>query len=408
MRKRKGNRVGSRARDRPQAIARERPERLVTAPQGMPRPSAQMRASDLIYSAVSLIAGAMALIPMHLYIGDRIAVDDPRETLVALRPNRRQSAYLFRQGMEIARCTEGRAYAVKQFDGLGNLSGLCPIDPARVTPLEDEATGDIWFHIVRDDGVSEFLHNWYVLSFFHASTNGVTGIRVADVLAESVVYNREVKAFSLANLKAVNRGIVLEFPAHLNGERRKNSVKEFVELYHESDGQVIALESGVKASSLTMSPLESGTKDAESITRGRVEMVYGLPPGMLGGGTMTSEMRIAFLTSPIQGACAQWEAELNWKLLSPQERRQGYEFRSDLEAYLRADASARADIAQKRVRTGLRTINEIRREENMPPAEGGDVLMISKDLAPVTLVAAGATVDLSVINGEHNAAKGGT
>ena len=42
----------------------------------------------------------------------------------------------------------------------------------------------------------------------------------------------------------------------------------------------------------------------------------------------------------------------------------------------------------------------------LPPVEGGDVPFVSKDLAPVTLVAAGGTIDVNAINGEHNSAKG--
>lgn len=400
-----------RARDRPQARAvGERAIHMELAP-GYVRASAEIRSSEVIYSAVSRIANALATMPVQLYRGDERMAGDARDALLSLRPNRRQSAFLFKQAMEVYRNTEGRAYAVKRFNRDYQLREIVPLDPTRVTPCVEEESGDVWFCVRRDDGKEEWLHNWYVLSLFHVSPNGVSGVRVVDVLRESLDYNAQIKTFSLANLKAVNRGIVLEFPSHLAGPRRENAVDEFLKLYRASGGQVIALESGIKASTLAMSPIESGMFDAEKITRSRVAMVYNMPPSLLGdtssaGKATAEEQTNEFLTLTMQPIVEQWEEELNYKLLTPEERAAGYEFRIDVDAYLRASATARATVAQSRIRCGLRTVNEIRKADHMPPVPGGDSAMISKDLAPVELVAKGATVDADAINGDHNAKKG--
>ena len=76
-----------------------------------------------------------------------------------------------------------------------------------------------------------------------------------------------------------------------------------------------------------------------------------------------------------------------------------------MEAFLRFAASALATLRQSQIRSGSRTVNEIRSRDWLPPVEGGDVALVSKDLAPLAMVAKGATVDLNTINGEHNAAK---
>lgn len=408
MSRQAGRTARGRARDRPRAQG-ERILRTALPPAAV-RASAELCASEVIYSAVSRIANALATMPVHLCRGFERQTGDRRDTLLSLRPNRRQSAFLFKQGMEIYRNTEGRAYAAKRFDTDGRLRELTPLDPARVTPCIEEESGDVWYCVRRDDGNMEWLHNWYMLSLFHVSPNGVTGVRVVDVLRESLDYNAQIKTFSLANLKAVNRGIVLEYPTHLSGKARERSVEEFLKLYRSSGGQVIALESGVKASTLSMSPIESGAFDAEKITRSRVAMVYNMPPSLLGdtsaaGKSTAEEQTNEFLTLTMQPIVQQWEEELNWKLLTPQEREEGFEFRIDVDAYLRSSATARANVAQSRIRCGLRTVNEIRAAEYKPPVPGGDSAMISKDLAPVELVARGATVDADVLNGERNARK---
>lgn len=434
MKKRANKAAVGRARDRPQTSAAAavnlgafpRGEgagsgRMTSGVRSMPltRPAAHTRAaadmasSEVIYSAVTRIANAIATMPIHLYHGTKRLTDDPRDALLGLRPNRRQSAYLFKQAMEIYRNTEGRAYAVKRFDSAYRLCALEVLNPTKVTPLIDTDTDDLWYAVVREDGAVEYLHNWYVLSLFHASTNGLSGVRVVDVLRGSLEYNTEIKTFSLANLKAVNRGIVLEFPTAIAGPRRERAMEEFIDLYKKSGGQVIALEAGIKASCLTMSPIESGVFDVEKVTRSRVAMVYNMSPSQLGDTSSvkratTEDDTIEFLTITAQPIVQQWEDELNWKLLTSEERAQEFEFRVDVEAYLRSSPVTRANVAQSRVRCGLRTLNEIRAADYMPPVEGGDCPMISKDLAPVAMVAKGATVDLDALHGENNAAKGTT
>ena len=61
---------------------------------------------------------------------------------------------------------------------------------------------------------------------------------------------------------------------------------------------------------------------------------------------------------------------------------------------------------QTRIRNGQMTPNEARARIGFAPKDGGDTLLVSKDLAPVNLVAKGATIDLNTINGEHNSAAG--
>lgn len=413
MGKNKRSNARGRARDRPAADIQARAGVIGSS---IPYLTASMRAtqdlasSETIYAAVLRIANALGTMPVHLYKGNELLAGDRRDVLLSLRPNRRQSAYAFKQAMEICRNTEGRAYAVKRFDASGALWELECVDPLRVTPLEEETTGDVWYRIDTGSG-TEYLHNWYVLELFHASTNGLTGARVMDVLAGTVRYSEDVKTFSLENLKNVSDAVVLDFPTTFDPDRRVRAVKEMLEIYRANGGKVIALDAGVKASMLGGKGIDPAAFDVDGVTRRRVATVLGLPPHMLGDyGDATSGsiegQNLEFLTMTMTPIVQQWVEQLNYKLLTPAERAAGYAFRFDMEAYLRADSSAMANIRQSQIRCGLRTVNEIRAMDYLPPVEGGDVPFVSKDLAPVTLVAAGGTIDANAIDGEHNSAKG--
>lgn len=244
-----------------------------------------------------------------------------------------------------------------------------------------------------------------------SSTDGITSVNPVALLRGSIQYNEDVKAFNLENLKSINKAIVLEYPSTLAGEHRANSVKETLNLYKQSGGKVLALESGVKLSNVTTSPFDAGTLSVDQITRSRVAMVYGMPAALLGDSGAQSkataeEQNLEFLTTTMLPRVEEWRQELDWWLLTPQERADGWRFDIEEDAYLKANAQARANLMQTRIRNGQMTPNEARARIGFAPKDGGDTLLVSKDLAPVDLVAKGATIDLNTINGEHNSAAG--
>lgn len=396
---------GKRARDAPRDGAR------LLWPQAYSRAQMEMATSDVITGAINRISKAFALMPIVLMHGWERVVDDPRAQLVGVRANARQSAYAFKLAMEIGRNTLGRAYAVKRYDDAFQLAAIEPVDASRVTPLIDDVTREVWYMIRRDDGEVEYLPRFFVMPLLFSSTDGITSVDPVSLLRGSIQYNEEVKAFSLENLKSINKAIVLEYPTTLAGERRQKSVEETLALYKQSGGKVLALESGVKLSNVTTSPFDAGTKTADQITRSRVAMVYGMPAALLGdsgaqGKASAEEQNLEFLTTTMLPRVEEWKQELDWWLLTPQERADGWRFDIEEDAYLKANAQARANLMQTRIRNGQMTPNEARARIGFAPKDGGDTLLVSKDLAPVNLVAKGATIDLNTINGEHNSAAG--
>ena len=394
---------GKRARDAPRDSAR------LLWPQTYSRAQMEMATSDVITGAINRISKAFALMPIVLMHGWDRVTDDPRAQMVGLRANARQSAYAFKLAMEIGRNTLGRAYAVKRYDEAFRLAAIEPVDASRVTTLIDDVTREVWYVIRRDDGEVEYLPRFFVMPLLFSSTDGITSVDPVALLRGSIQYNEAVKTFNLDNLKSINKAIVLEYPTTLAGERRQKSVEETLSLYKQSGGKVLALESGVKLSNVTTSPFDAGTKTVDQITRSRVAMVYGMPAALLGDSGAQSkasaeEQNLEFLTTTMLPRVEEWKQELDWWLLTPQERADGWRFDIEEDAYLKANAQARANLMQTRIRNGQMTPNEARARIGFAPKDGGDTLLVSKDLAPVDLVAKGATIDLNAINGEHNSA----
>ncbi len=345
-----------------------------------------LRNSELIFSAVSRISNALSAMPVQLYRGSTIVRSDIRNDMVGFEPNPNMTSCQFFKTLEACRGTEGNAYALKMYDYNGALESLRPLDPQRVNPILEETSGELWYRITPDKGADYYLHNFYVLHIPFISTNGYTGVNPVSVLLNTLTYNDEIQKFSSSQLqKGINAQVVLEAPANLGTQQKADVIKDFMETYEETGGNILLLESGVQAKALNLSPVDTKLFEVEKISRSRVAMVYNIPPHLLGDYSDTSfssqeQQMLEFLMLTMLPIVTAYEQELNRKLLSKDERRKGYRFVFDMNAILRADAATRADVHQKAIRGGWETPNEARADYGRDKDPNGNKLLVSKDL----------------------------
>ena len=208
------------------------------------------------------------------------------------------------------------------------------LDPLRVIPMLETDSGELWYKITPEIGQAYYLHNYYVIHIPFISTNGIKGVNPVQVLFNTLTYNDQIQTFSAAQLeKGVNAKIVAEAPANLGTTQREETIKALVDTYKETGGNILLLESGVQAKTLNLSPVDSQLFEVEKISRSKVAMVYNIPPHLLGDYSDTSfssqeQQMLEFLMLTMLPIVTAYEQELNRKLLTRQERKRGYNFRS--------------------------------------------------------------------------------
>lgn len=393
------NKPGTRARDKPvkNAAPAQPSARAVTLTRRT-RGDASMTGSEAIYAAVSRIANTIACMPIHLYKGWELQENDPLEKLISYAPNPCMTGYSFRQAMQACCGNEGCAYAliVPERDTV-TVKRLDVLDPAYVSTWREKDTREIWYKISDPDtGMEMWADSGSVIAIRMMSSNGERAIRPIDVLRGTLAYDASIKEFSVKQLEGVQSGVMLTVPQNgmLGATERKNLVEQFLDTYDDSGGRVCILEGGMTATTFNQSPVDAKVLDVERITRNRVATVYNIPPHMLGDYTDTSystaeQQMHEYLQLTILPIVTQWEAELNRKLLSWARVSEGYAFRFDMQALLRADAATMADANQKAIRGGWKTPNEVRKAEGLPPDPDGDVLMAARDMAPLKTILTG-------------------
>ena len=345
--------------------------------------------SEAIYAAVSRISNTIAELPIHLYRGQELQADHPLERLIAYQPNPCLTAFSFRQTMESNRNAEGNAYALIVPDLEGRPTQLDVLDPAKVVPMRDVETREMWYQWLAVDGRPMIVHHSSMIVLKHMSANGEKGVRPIDVLRGTLDYDAKIHEFSARQLEGVNSGVVLNVPGvGLNADRKREVIKQFLEAYQESGGSVVILEGGITATTLSQSPVDAQVLDVERVTRNRVATVFNIPPHMLGDYSDTSyataeQSMLEYLQMTINPIVEQWQDELNRKLLTWEMVRDGYGFRFNLANLWRTDMKTMAERAQMGIRSGWMTPNEQRRADGLPTDPDGDTLMVSRDLVPL-------------------------
>lgn len=341
--------------------------------------------SELIFSAVSRIANTFSTMPLQLYKGSKPVKNDVND-LVANSPNSFMTASTFFKTLEACRDTEGNCYALKIVDKNMKVQRLDVLDPTRVTPLLERESQELWYRVVPEEGSEFYIHNFYMIHIPFISTNGYIGVNPVKVLLNTLKYADDVQKFSVSQLeKGVNATVVLEAPATLGDAQKAKMLDAFITSYKQSGGNVMLLESGVTAKPLNLSPIDTKIFEVEKLSRGKVAMVYNMPPHLLGDYSDTSfatmeQQMLEFLSLTLLPIVTAYEQELNKKLLTQAERKVGYRFKFSMDAILRADSQTMANVHQMAIRGGWMTPNEVRTEKGLSPKPEANKLMASRDL----------------------------
>lgn len=360
--------------------------------------------SELIFSAVSRISNTLSAMPVQMYKGTS-PQSNTLNDLVNASPNPNMTACQFFKTMEACRCTYGNAYALKIVNKNLETEQLDILDPSRVTPVMVEPANELWYEIRPSKEETYYIHNYYMLHVPFISTNGYTGINPVAVLFDTLSYSGAIKKFSADQLaKGVNASIVLEAPANLGEDQKEEMISDMLSTYKSTGGDIVMLSDGVTAKQLNLSPVDAKLFEVEKITRGKVAMVYNMPPHLLGDYSDTSyasqeQEALEFHMLTMLPIVTAYEQEMNRKLLTREQRKRKFGFRFNMDAALRADASTMAEVNQKSVRGGWLTVNEIRGQKGLPRVKDGDVPLVSKDLVPLSFVVEHPETTYSSSNG---------
>ena len=170
---------------------------------------------------------------------------------------------------------------------------------------------------------------------------------------------------------------------------RKDQLKEYAaELSKEIYSQdVTALHGIMNVTPYSMNAQQLQLFEQRQFSVAEIARITGVPKALLMDDTQSSyktpeAATQEFLLRTIQPKIREWEDEINRKLLTPADFGR-HRYHVCEKALLRLDPKAQAELDKLHLETGIKSVNELRGEHDLPVIEKGDTHYVSTNLAEV-------------------------
>jgi len=348
-----------------------------------------------VWACIRLISTVTASLPMDVFEtvdNQRKKVDNqnPLAKLLRFRPNNFMTALEFREAMTMQLCAYGNAYAHVERNSVGDVISLLPLMSANMDVRLDGK--NVIYRYRRDSEYVDFKQK----EIFHLKGfgfNGLVGLSPLAFSAKSagvaIAMEDNQREFFANGAKSPQ--ILMTDGKVLTKEQRGQLEENFKEI---AGGPVRKrlwiLESGFTSQPIGISPQDAQMLEARKFQVAELARFYGVPPHLVGDvekttswGSGIEQQNLGFLQYTLKPYLDRWEYSIErWLVKESDQGRLHAEH--NLDGLLRGDSASRATFMQTMVNTGIRTVNEVRRLDNLPPLPGGDVATRQSQNVPIT------------------------
>ncbi|EDT14690.1 phage portal protein (plasmid) [Clostridium perfringens] len=230
------------------------------------------------------------------------------------------------------------------------------------------------------------------------SFDGVNGKSVRNYAKDSINTNLQAQKYQkdLFENGLTSKAVVQTVTDIKDGGQLGQVQEKFNNLY-KSNNRVFLVPAGFNISPLNLSLVDSQFAELKVDGKKEIANIIGVPYKLIDNGVLTEEENISFLTNNISPIITQLEQELNYKLLTNLQIKQGYKIRFNVNVMLRVNPKVQQEILCNYIKNGVYTTNDVREILGFSKIEGADILTYPS--GQVTLE--------NIISGEASWLKGG-
>lgn len=343
-----------------------------------------------VYRCVSCISDAVAQLPIEILKVTskgykKRALTHPAFWLVNKEPSRHMSRFTMMKSLVTSMILKGNGYIRIARNEDGNAIELEFLHPDNVAIIDDEY-GHIAYYAHPRYGFIEPSDIIHIVNFSHDGEHGVSTVRyAANTLG--LAYDSEVHAREFFKGGASLSGVVsVNHP--LTAKQKEDFFRTWSSKFNSAGrGGVALMEADMEYKPISVSPSDAQLLETRQFNVVDICRFFGVSPSKaydLSHSSYSSieASQLAFLTDTLQPILDKIELEFERKLFLPGERFK-YDVSFDTSVLLRTDKSALADYYTKMFNLGVLTSNEIRRQMDFEPVEGGDQPFIQSNLVPI-------------------------
>lgn len=363
-------------------------------------PTSAMRLAA-VYSCIHRLSSSLAQMPLHVLrkTGNSVetATDHPADYLLSAQPNVLQSSYDWRELQQQVVLAHGNGLAFISRGKRGDVQKIEPLDPGSISkPFE---TGGQWYYPAWLEDEKRWLalpiHD--VIHIRCIGGNRSWGMSPIRAHAETIGLGLAAKAYGSQFFGNGGRpsGILFDKTPNQAGELGKQHRANLKTAWREGGigkggGRTALLHGDLDYRAITIPPEEAQFLETQKMTRSEIAGIYNVPAHMINDlekATFSniSEQGLSFVRNSLMPWIVRWEQELNRKLFSEMERRQGFYVKFNMGALLRGTPAERAAFYHLAITDGWMSRNEVRILEDRNPETGLDEFLTSVNaVTPVT------------------------
>lgn len=377
-----------------------------------------VRSEATYFACLKILSESIGKLPLKLYRktknkGVIEAFEHPLYNIVRNRPNRFMTSTSFWSSIEYYRNHYGNGYAL--INGAGSEEQLILLDSSKMEIWYDDAKllseiPDVYY-IYSYSGGNYIFSSEEILHFktFMTDKDGLRGLSVREMLNSTIKGNQKAQKMQNA---LYDSGFTAKAVVKYTGDLNKDTTKNFLEnLENYAKGKIdvakglIPIPIGTDITPLTTKLGDNEFLELKKYSALQIASAFGIKPVQINDYSKSSyasseAQNLAFLVDTLLFILKQYEEELNYKLLSDKEIRQGYYFKFNTAMLLRADAKTQVESLTQGIDHALYTPNEARAYLDLDAKDGGDHLIVNGSMIRVEQVG-------SQYGADPNAGKGG-
>jgi len=358
------------------------------------------------YACINNISKAIGMVPFITYRrvadGKERATDHPLYPLLHDAPSVEMGSMTFRQTLTAHMLGWGNGYAEIERADSGAPRALHPIHPSRVTVRRNDSGYIVYEVRPSMDGMRRGEKARVLLSddMFHVhglGGDGLTGYSVLRLAAECLGLGLSAQEFAAAFYgNGAVPGGVLEHPKVLKDQAKDYLRKSMEDRHRGADKAhtMLILEEGMKYSRTSIPPNEAQFLETRQFSVEEVCRWFDMPPHRIqhllrSTNNNIEHQGLEFKTHTITPWATIWREECQRKLVPIRE--QATIFAELLLDMLdTVDRVAKAEYYSKQVASGVMSINDVRRIENLNPiGPEGDEHYIQGAMVPLKIAQKG-------------------
>lgn len=356
--------------------------------------SFQKKDSDIseitYFTCLKILSESLGKLSIHLKDrNENKVLNHDALDILKIRPNEYMTPSVFKQLLEMRRNHYGNSYAYIKYGKTGKLEGIYPLNSDCVKILIDDGNifdCDMKYKYIDPKSKQTFLFDSKEILHFKGGfcKNGLSGMSIREVLASNMKSNKESQEV-LAKLyeSGMTANAVIKYTGDLS---EKNKEKLLTSLKRATKGEganrFIPLPLGMDITPLNLKLTDSQFYELKKYSALQIAAAFGLKPNHLNdyekSSYANSEMQnLTFYVDTLLYILTSYEEELNYKLLTKEEIKEGYHFEFNIATILRGDIKTQAESLNRYVTGSIYTINEARKKASLPPVEGGNVIVVN-------------------------------